>query len=142
MFLHLIHSPLQDSEKRQQGCPNPRQTLEVGAEFAEGWEDDEFAGTSDDRFVFHVPGVLVRDVDGVEADFHGRIDVAARTVANHPALALDDFVFVDEASVGDGVFFGDDFDGFEKTLQAGALHFRGLFGGLAFGEEESGGGVR
>ncbi len=109
--------------------------LEVGAEFAEGWEDDEFAGAGHDWFVFHVPGVLVGNVDGVEADFHGGVDVAARAVADHPALALDDFMFVDEARVGDGVFFGNDFDGFEKALQAGALHFCGLFGGFAFGEE-------
>ena len=85
--------------------------------------------------MFHVPGVLVGNVDGVETDFHGGIDVAAWAVADHPALALDDFVFVDQASVGDSVFFRDDFDGFEKTLQPGALHFRGLLGGFTFGEK-------
>ena len=110
-------------------------TLEVRAEFAEGREDDEFSGAGHDRFVFHVPGVLVRDVNGVEADLHSGIDVAARAVADHPALAFDDFVFVDKASVGDGVFFGDDFDSFEKALQAGALNLCGLFGGFTFGEK-------
>ena len=85
--------------------------------------------------MFHVPGVLVGNVDGVETDFHGGIDVAAWAVADHPALALDDFVFVDQAGVGDGVFFWDDFDGVEKTLQPEALHVCGLFGGFTFGEK-------
>jgi len=109
--------------------------LEVGAEFAEGWEDDEFAGAGHYGFVLHVPGVRVRDVDGVEADFHSGVDVAARAVTDHPAVRFDDFVFVHQPGVGDGVFFGNDFDGFKKALQTGALHFCGLFGGLAFGEE-------
>ena len=95
--------------------PAERQS-EVRAELAEGWEDDQLAGAGHNRFVFHVPGVLVRDINGVEADFHGGIDVAARAVADHPALALYDFVFVDQAGVGDGIFFGNDFDGFEKSL--------------------------
>ncbi len=116
------------------GLPHSKK-LEVGPELAEGGEDDEFAGAGHDRFVFHVPGVLMRDVDGVEADFHGGIDVAARAVADHPALAFYDFVFVDQAGISDSVFFRDDFDGFEETLQAGALHLCGLFGGFAFGEK-------
>jgi len=52
----------------------------VGAEFAKGWKDDEFAGAGDDRLVFELPGMFVRDVDGVQADLHGGIDVAARAV--------------------------------------------------------------
>lgn len=39
--------------------------LEVAAEFAEGRENDEFAGAGSDWFMFEMPGVLVRDVDGV-----------------------------------------------------------------------------
>src|SRR6266699_1710238 len=64
---------------------------EMAAEFAEAGEDDEFAGTGGDGFVFHVPGVLMRDVDGVEADTQGGIDVAARGIADHPAVGLDYF---------------------------------------------------
>jgi len=107
----------------------------MAAEFAEAGEDDEFAGASHDGFVFHVPGVLMRDVNGVEADFEGGIDVAARAVADHPTLRFDDFVFGDKASVSDCVLFRDDFNRFKKSLQAGALHFGGLFGGFALGEE-------
>ena len=55
---------------------------------------------------------------------------------------LHDFVFVHQAAVGLGIFFADDFDEFEKALQPGALDFRGLLGGLAFREQESGGGAR
>ena len=92
-------------------------TLEVAAKFAEGGKDHQLTGAGYDRFVFELPGVLVRDVDGVEADFHGRVDVTARAVANHPGVGLDDFVFVDEGTVGLGIFFVDDFDEFEKALQ-------------------------
>jgi len=107
----------------------------MAAEFAEGGQDDELAGAGFDRFMFEVPGVLVGDVDGVQADFHRGVDVAAWGVADHPAVRFYDFVFVDKTSVGDSVFFGDDFDGFEKALQAGALDLCGLFGGFTFGEE-------
>jgi hypothetical protein len=114
---------------------SPGGESEVGAELAEAGKDDEFAGAGHDGFVFHVPGVLVGDVDGVQADFERGIDIAARAVTDHPAMRFYDFVFADEACVGDGVFFVDDFDGLEKSLQAGALDFCGLLGGLAFGEE-------
>ncbi len=113
----------------------PINRLEVAAEFAEGREDDEFADAGEDGFVLELPGVLMRNVDGVEADFHGGIDVAARAVADHPGVILYDFVFADEEIVGLGIFFADDFDELEKSLEAGALDFGGLFGGLAFGEE-------
>ena len=107
----------------------------MAAEFAEAGEDDEFAGAGGDGFVLHVPGVLMRDVDSVEADAEGGIDVAARGIADHPAVGFDDFVFRDEAGVRDGIFFVDDFDGLEESLQAGALDFGGLLGGFAFGEK-------
>jgi len=48
--------------------------------------------------------------------------------------AFDDFVFRDEAGVRDGVFFVDDFDGFEKALQAGPLDF-GIARRVRFGEK-------
>jgi len=110
--------------------------LEVATEFAESGEDDEFSAAGDDRLVFELPGVLVRDVDGVEANLHGGVDVAARAVADHPGVGFYDFVFVDEEVVGFGIFFADDFDELEKALQAGALDFCSLLGGLAFGEED------
>src|SRR5258708_3914463 len=112
-----------------------KRLLEMAAEFAEAGEDDEFAGAGGDGLVLHVPGVLMRDVDGVEADTKGGIDVAARGIADHPAMGFDDFVFRDEAGVRDGIFFVDDFDGFEEALQAGALDFGGLLGGFTFGEK-------
>src|SRR5256885_16949960 len=107
----------------------------MAAEFAEGWEDDELAGAGHYRFVFELPGVLVRDVDGVQADLHRWIDVAARAVADHPAMGLNDFVLVDERAVHFRAFLGNDFDEFKEALQAGALDLGGLLGGLAFGEE-------
>src|SRR3984885_1471569 len=109
--------------------------LEVGPEFAEGGENDEFADAGEDGLVLELPGVLMRDVDGVEADLHGGIDVAARAVADHPGVVFYDLVFVDEKVVGLGIFFADDFDELEKSLEAGALDFRGLLGGLAFCKE-------
>ena len=107
----------------------------MAAEFAERWEDDEFSDAGEDGLVLHLPGVLMRDVDGVEADLHGGIDVAARAVADHPGVVLYDFVFVDEEIVSLGIFFADDFDELKKSLEAGALDFRGLLGRLAFCEE-------
>ena len=121
-------------KRRRLGAPHSER-LEVAAEFAERGEDDEFSDAGEDGLVFELPGVLMRDVDGVEADLHGGIDVAARAVADHPGVILYDFVFVDEEIVGLGIFFADDFDELEKSLEAGALDFRGLLGGLAFCEE-------
>src|SRR5580704_6952797 len=106
--------------------------LEVAAKFAESWQDDQLSGSSHDRLVLELPGVLVRDIDGVEADFHGGIDVAARAVADHPPVGLDDFVFVYESAVGVGIFLRHDFDEFKEALQARSLDLRGLLGGLAF----------
>src|ERR1700738_1124368 len=84
--------------------------LKGGAELAKGWKDDEFAGAGDDRLVFELPGMLMRDIDGVQADLHGGIDVAARAVADHPAMGFHDFVFAHEFAIGLGTFFGNNFD--------------------------------
>src|SRR6267378_7533071 len=108
---------------------------EVGAELAEGWEDDEFAGAGYDRLVLELPRVLVGDVHGVQADLHGGVDVAARAVADHPAVGFHDFVFAHEFTVGFGAFLGNDFNEFEKALQTGTLDFSGLLGGFALREE-------
>src|SRR5215472_15989295 len=86
-----------------------RTILEMGAKFAEGREDDQFAGAGDDGLVLKGPGVLVRDVDSVQADFHCWIEVAARAVADHPPVGFYDFMFVHEAAVRLRVFFRHDF---------------------------------
>jgi len=105
------------------------------AKLAEGRQDDQLSRACHNRFVFESPGVLMRDVHGIEADLHRRIDVAARAVTDHPAVGLHDFVFVNQAAVGLGIFFRNDFDEFEKSLQAGALHLGGLFRGFALGKK-------
>ena len=79
--------------------------------------------------------MLVRDEDGVEANFHRRINVAARAVANHPAVGLDDFVLVNQAAISLRIFFSNDFDEFKESLKAGALDLGSLLRGLAFGKE-------
>src|ERR1700676_4696726 len=94
--------------------------LEMTAKLAEGRQDHQFSGARHDRFVFECPGVLVRDVHGVEADLHCGIDIAARAVADHPAVGLHDFVFVNQSAISLGVFFRNDFDEFEKSLQSGS----------------------
>src|SRR5260370_36625760 len=109
--------------------------LEVGAEFAEGWKNDEFSRAGDDRLVFELPGVFVRDVDGVEADLHGGVDVAARAVAYHPPVCFHDFVLAHEFSVGLGTLLGNNFDELEEALQAGTLDFGRLFAWLALREK-------
>ena len=109
--------------------------LEMAAEFPERGENDEFSVAGEYGLVLHVPSVLMRDVDGVEADFHGGIDVAARAIADHPAVGFHDFVLVDQHAVGFGIFLCDDLDKFKESLKAGTLDFGGLLGGFAFGEE-------
>ena len=50
---------------------------EVAAEFAEGWQDDEFTGSRDDDLMLQLPGVLVRNVDRVQTNLHRGVDVAS-----------------------------------------------------------------
>lgn len=42
--------------------------LEMAAQCAERGNDHQFAGAGHDRFVFELPGVLMRNVNGVEPD--------------------------------------------------------------------------
>src|SRR5215467_5607231 len=105
------------------------------AEFAEGGQYDELAGAGHYWLVLKGPSVLVRDVDGVQSHFHGGVDVAARAVADHPAMRFDDFVLVHQAAVSLSIFFRHDFDELKESLEAGALNLRGLFCGFSFGEE-------
>src|SRR5271156_4849676 len=87
-----------------QGKPAPREDeggaalrgSEVAPEFAEGWQDDEFAGSRDDDLMLQLPSVFVRNVDGVQTNLHRGVDVAAGAVADHPGVGLDDLVFVDQ----------------------------------------------
>src|ERR1700745_2970098 len=86
--------------------PSPREVhLKVGAEFAEGRKEYHFARRGYDRFGLESPRMLVGDVDGVQAHFHGWIDVAAGAVADHPAVGLDDFLLVHEPAGSLRVFF-------------------------------------
>src|SRR6202035_1378002 len=107
----------------------------MGAELAEGWQDHELAGARDYWLVFELPGVLVRDVDGVQTDLHGGVDVAAWTVANHPAVGFDDFVLTHEFAVSVRALLRNNFNELEEALQTRALDLRGLFSGFALGEE-------
>src|SRR6266704_558375 len=90
--------------------------LEMTTQFAKGRQDHELSGAPHHRLVLQVPGMLVRDEDGVQADFHGRINVAARAVANHPAVGLDDFVLVNQAAIILWIFFSNDFDDLEEYV--------------------------
>ena len=103
----------------------------MAAQFAEGRQDHQFSRAGHHWFMFQGPGVLVGDVDGVEADLHGRIDVAARAVADHPAVGFHDFVLVNESAIRFRVFFRNDFYKFKKSLQPRSLDFRCLFRGFA-----------
>src|SRR6267378_2351543 len=134
------HKGLDSSMRRRVQRPiwaaNPCWTLssrdlEMAAKFAEGRQDHQFSGARHHWFVLQSPGMLVRDIYGVEADLHRRIDVAARAVADHPAVGLHDFVLVNQSTIRLGIFFRNDFDELEKSLQAGPLYLGGLFRGLA-----------
>src|SRR5205814_7335981 len=110
-----------ESCKRTRQVGITRYALKMGTEFAKRGKDDQLSGAGHDRFVLHVPGVRVRNVNGIETDLHRGIDVAARAVADHPTLSFNDFVFVHQSAVGDSIFFWNDFNGFKKSLQSGAL---------------------
>src|SRR6267378_5541218 len=90
--------------------------LEVRAEFAERRKNDQLSGAGHHRLVFELPGVLVRNIHRVEANLHGRVDVAARAVADHPAVRLHDLVFAHQFPVSVRAFLGNDFDELEETL--------------------------
>src|SRR6267378_6859983 len=94
---------------------------EVRAEFAEGRKNDQLSGARHDWFVFELPGMLVWNVHRIEANLHGRIDVAARAVADHPAVRLHDLVFAHQFPVSVRAFLGNNFDELEKALQTRAL---------------------
>src|SRR5579863_2974160 len=106
--------------------------LKVAAQFAESRQDDTLSGAGQHRFVFQVPGVFVRDIDGIQAELERGINVAARAVTDHTAMRFYDLIFVDKPVVRLVVLLAHDFDEFKESLQTGALDFRGLFGRLAF----------
>src|SRR5580704_774464 len=81
--------------------------------------------------MLQLPGVDMRDVHCVQTGGHSGIDVAARTVADHPAMRFHNFVLVHQRRIRLRIFFGDNLDRFKKSLQSRALHFSGLFRGLA-----------
>src|ERR1700740_1749813 len=107
--------------------------LEMGAELTKGRKNYELTRAGNARLMLQLPSVLVRDIDRVQADLHGRVDVAARAVANHPAVRFHNFVFPHQLAISVRAFLGHDFDELKETLQAGPLDFRGLLRGLALG---------
>ena len=66
-----------------------------------------------DYFMLQDPGEVVGDEDGVEAGAEGRIDVGARTVADHPGGASLAAMVGGKGAVGIVVLFREDFDGAE-----------------------------
>ena len=107
----------------------------MAAKLAEGRQDHELSRPRHDGFVLQGPGVLMRDVHGIQPDFHGRIDVAARAIADHPAVRFHNLVLVNQAAVRLRILLRHDLDGLKKSLQAGTLDFGGLLRGFALGEE-------
>src|ERR1700728_613477 len=106
----------------------------VAAHFAEAVQDQKFSRTALDFAFFQFPGSRMRNEHSAQAGMHSRVDVAARTVAHHPAMRFHDFELFDHAFVQAGIFFQHDFDGIEITPPAGTLHFGSLLGGLALGD--------
>src|SRR5882672_2375960 len=107
----------------------------MAPKLAKGRQDHELSRPRHHRFVLQGPGVLMRNVYGIQADLHGRIDVASRAIADHPAVSFHNLVLVDQAAVRLRILLRHDLDGFKKSLQAGTFDFCGLFRGLALGEK-------
>src|SRR6266403_4913 len=112
-----------------------RSKLEMAAKIAKDRQDHELSRSWYHRFVLQGPGVLMRDVHRIQPDLHGRVDVAARAVADHPAVSFHNLVLVNQAAVRLRIFLRHDLDGFKKSLQAGTLDFCGLLRGFALGEK-------
>src|SRR5260370_36145627 len=87
--------------------------LEMTTQFAKGRQDHELSGAPHHRLLLPVPGMLAPDEACVQSDFHGRINVAARAVAHHPTVGLDDFVLMNQAAISRPIFFSNDFDKFK-----------------------------
>ena len=105
------------------------------AQFAKSRQDHQFPRACHHRFVLQLPGMLMRYVYRVQANLHRWIDVAARAVSNHPSQRLNDLVFLHQVSVSLMIFLRHNLDKFKESLQPGALDFRRLLRGLAFGKE-------
>src|ERR1700731_2074178 len=78
-------------------------TLKVIPQIAKDRQNHQLSRTRQHWLMLQLPGIHVRDVHGVEARFHRRVDVAARAIADHPALRLHDFMFVNQQMIGLGV---------------------------------------
>src|SRR6201993_1483142 len=104
-------------------------------QFTEGRQDHELARSREHRLVLEVPGVHMRDIHRVQTRLHRGIDITAGAVADHPAVSFYNLMFIDEQDIGSGIFFSDNFNGFEKALQSRAFHLGSLFGRLALGKE-------
>jgi hypothetical protein len=118
------------------GRSAPAAALEVCSQVGKAADDDELSRAAFHFAFFEFPSVAMRNEDGVEANLQGGVDVAAGTIANHPGVGLHHFELADDALVSGAVLFGDDFDGFEMSLQAGFFHLSGLFSGFALGEQD------
>ena len=79
---------------------------------------------------------MVRDEYRIQTGLQGGVDVAARTVPHHPSVRLYDVVLVYQPRVGRGILLHDDFNGSEESLETGLFHLRGLFRGMALGEQD------
>src|ERR1700757_4481000 len=89
-------------------------------------ENQKLAAAALELRMFQMPGIRMRDENGIQTHLQRRIDVAARAIPDHPAVGLDDFELLDHSLVYRGIFFQHDFNRIEMRLQPRALDFRGL----------------
>lgn len=85
---------------------------------------DDALVTVVDFLVLEFPRMGVRDVHGAKARAHCRIDVRARTVADHEGTLRREACVVNQAAVGRDVLFARRFDPTEERRKSGALQFQ------------------
>src|ERR1700674_3223663 len=107
----------------------------MSAQLTKTLENQKLSCSTFELGFFELPCSMVRNENGIQACVKRRIDVAARAIADHPAVRFYDFELLDHAVVGGGLFFEHNFNCIEIRLQAGALHFCSLLGRFTFCEQ-------
>src|SRR5579859_2610997 len=77
--------------------------------------------------MFEMPGMGVRDIDGVEASSQRRVDIGTRRIADHPCLLWVDLQFCDDAMIRSDIFFWNNYHLPEALLDSGTFDFEFLF---------------
>src|SRR6202040_1245569 len=112
-----------------------RASLKMFAKGPEARQDEKAADPAAHFVVLERPRRVMRNEHSVQPRLERGIDIAARTIPDHPSAGFHDVMPVHESAVSGYIFFGNDLDRVEMNLQPRSLDLRGLLGRFAFGEK-------